>query len=232
MDEQRRAPPRPAGQAGGRLARALPPAPRPRSDDQCADAGGGGGPTGPCRLGGPAPGDELAVPAQDRGRRDDQVHAAPGWEETGESGDQGAVGPARPRTRDASAKDGELMAKDQDLDLFGAVRSNPQHHHAQKFGQHQVDQPQRHRSIMPGFRRRQTSRSGEVSRLSGTHRRKYAGCGQSATPWDIAGLESRRRSFNQQSPREEVWAIPALLDRGAAARRMHERATLRAHRPR
>jgi hypothetical protein len=130
----------------------------------------GGGSTGPCRLGGPAPGDELAVPAQDRGRRDDQAHAAPGWEETGESGDQGAVGPARPRTRDASAKDGELMAKDQDLDLFGAVRSNPQHHHAQKFGQHQVDQPQRHRPIMPGFRRRRTSKSGEVSRLSGTHR--------------------------------------------------------------
>ena len=51
-----------------------------QTQDQGADAGGDGGSTGPDGLGGPAAGDELAVPAEDRGRRDEQVEAAGGGE--------------------------------------------------------------------------------------------------------------------------------------------------------
>jgi hypothetical protein len=43
---------------------------------------------------------------------------------------------------------GELMAQDQDLDLVGGVGSEVQDHPAQDPGEHEVDQPQRHRSIM------------------------------------------------------------------------------------
>ena len=49
-----------------------------QADDQGAQAGGDGGSTGPGGLGGPAAGDELAVPAQDRGRGDEQPEAAAG----------------------------------------------------------------------------------------------------------------------------------------------------------
>ena len=45
-------------------------------------------------LGGPAAGDQLAVPAQDGGRGDEQPEAAADGEQSGEGGDQGAVGPA------------------------------------------------------------------------------------------------------------------------------------------
>ena len=62
------------------------------------------------------------------------------------------------------------MAQDQDLDLLGSVGSRAQHHPAQEPGDHHVDQPQRHRGIMPGFRRRRNNRSAGVSRVSGIHR--------------------------------------------------------------
>jgi hypothetical protein len=43
---------------------------------------------------------------------------------------------------------GELLAKDQDLDLVGGVGSEVQDHPAQDLGEHEVDKPQRHRSIV------------------------------------------------------------------------------------
>ena len=48
-----------------------------QADDQRAYADGDGGSTGPGGLGSPAAGDELSVPAQDRGRCDDQPAAQP-----------------------------------------------------------------------------------------------------------------------------------------------------------
>ena len=44
-------------------------------------------------VGGPAAGDQLAVPAQDGGGGDDQPEASAGREQSGEGGDQGAIGP-------------------------------------------------------------------------------------------------------------------------------------------
>ena len=86
-----------------------------------------------------------------------------------EGGDQGAVGPAHPRAWRAPSEHGELVAQDQDLDVLGGVGSGAQHDPAQELGEHQVDQPQRHQGIMPGLRQRRSSRSEEVSGVSGTH---------------------------------------------------------------
>ena len=47
-----------------------------QADDQGAQAGGDGWSAGSGRLGGPAAGDELAVPAQDGGRGDEQAEAS------------------------------------------------------------------------------------------------------------------------------------------------------------
>jgi hypothetical protein len=44
----------------------------------------------------------------------------------------------------------QLVAQDEDLDLLGGLGSGAQHHPAQKLGEYQIDQPQRHRRIMPG----------------------------------------------------------------------------------
>ena len=47
-----------------------------QAEDQGAQAGGDGGSTGSGGLGGPAAGDQLAVPAQDGGRGDEQPEAS------------------------------------------------------------------------------------------------------------------------------------------------------------
>ena len=68
----------------------------------------------PCRLlephrrRRPAAGDQLAVPAQDGGRGDQQPEAPRLGEESGERGDEGAIGPRRPRAWRASLEHGEL----------------------------------------------------------------------------------------------------------------------------
>jgi hypothetical protein len=90
------------------------------------------------------------VPAQNRGRGDEQPEATANGQQSGERGDQGAIGPGHPRARCAPSEHGELMAQDQDLDVLGGVRSGVQHHPAQELGEHQVDQLHRHQRIMPG----------------------------------------------------------------------------------
>jgi hypothetical protein len=92
----------------------------------------------------------LAVPAQDGVRGDEQPEASAGREQSGEGGEQSAVGPAHPRARRASSEHGELVAQDQDLDLLAGVGSGVQHDPAQELGEHLVDQSQRHQRIMPG----------------------------------------------------------------------------------
>src|SRR6185312_14870508 len=81
-------------------------------------AGGNGGSTGSGRLGGPAAGDQLAVPAQDGGRRDDQSEASADGQQSGERGDQGAIGPAHWWPWRAALEHGELVAQDEDLDVL------------------------------------------------------------------------------------------------------------------
>jgi hypothetical protein len=141
-----------------------------QATDQAAESGGDGGSTGSCRLGGPAAGDQLVVPAQDGGGRDEQPEASADWEQSGEGGDQGAIGPADPRARRTSLEHGELMTQDQDLDLLGGVGTGAQGHPAQQLGEDPIDQHQRHRLIMLGCERRRTGRSTGVRGVWGTHR--------------------------------------------------------------
>ena len=121
-----------------------------QAEDQGTDARGDGRSAGSGRWDGPAAGDQLAVPAQDGGRGDEQAEASASGEESGEGADQGSVGPAHPGARRASLEHGELVAQDQDLDLLGGVGSGTQHDPVQELGEHLVDQPQRHQRIMPG----------------------------------------------------------------------------------
>jgi hypothetical protein len=84
------------------------------------------------------------VPAQDGGRGDEQPESSADREQSGEGGDQGAVGPAHPRAWRVSLEYGELVAQDQDLDVLGGVGSGAQHDPTQQLGEHLVDQPHRH----------------------------------------------------------------------------------------
>jgi hypothetical protein len=65
-------------------------------------------------------------------------------------GDQGAVGPAHSWARRTAPEHGELVAQDEDLDRLGCIESGVQHHPTQELGQHQIDQPQRHRGSCRG----------------------------------------------------------------------------------
>jgi hypothetical protein len=84
--------------------------------DQGADTGRNGWAACPRRPGGPAAADELAMPAQDRCRCEEESEAATGGEQSGESSDHGAVGLADPRPGCASSEHSQSMAQDEDLD--------------------------------------------------------------------------------------------------------------------
>jgi len=94
-----------------------------QAHDHGADTGGDGGAACPDRACGPATADELPMPAQDRGRGD-QESAATSGKYPAEGGDHGAVAPADPQLRCASLQHCQLMAQDEDLDVFGGVRAD------------------------------------------------------------------------------------------------------------
>jgi len=60
---------------------------------QGTDASGNGGAARPHGLGGPAASDEMSVPAQDRGRSDEESVAPMSRKQSCEGSDHGAVGP-------------------------------------------------------------------------------------------------------------------------------------------
>ena len=64
---------------------------RAKTRSQGAQASGDGRSTGPDGLSGPAAGDQLAVPAQDGGRGDEQSEASVDREQSVEGAEQGAV---------------------------------------------------------------------------------------------------------------------------------------------
>jgi len=98
----------------------------------------------------PAVSDQLAVPAQDGGRRDQEPESSVDREQSDEGGDQGAVGPGHWRAWRTPLNYGELVAQHEDLDVLGGVGPGAQHDPAQEIDEHLVDQPQRHHRIVPG----------------------------------------------------------------------------------
>ena len=126
------------------------------------------------------------------------------------------------------------MTQDQDLDLLAGVGSGSEHDPAQERGEHLVDQPQRHRRIMPGIRRWRSSRSAHVSRVSGTHTRRRSGP-PALTSWPSTGtatgsILSRSRSTTGGSwppPRPDQTPLGRATDSWVAAVRTRSRWRLR-----
>jgi hypothetical protein len=89
--------------------------------DQGPDTGGNGGSTSADGLCGPPAGDELSVPAQDRGRCDQQPESATGGYKPGEGGDHGSVGPPHTGPWCASLQRSQLMPQDEMSISFSAA---------------------------------------------------------------------------------------------------------------
>lgn len=107
-----------------------------QAHDQDADTGGDGWSTSADGLDGPTAGYKLPVPAQDRGRCDQQPESATGGYKPGEGSDHGSVGPTHPRPWRASLQHTHLMSQDEDLDLFRRVGASMQHDPAQELREH------------------------------------------------------------------------------------------------
>jgi len=77
---------------------------------------------------GPSPPDEVSVPAQQGPRRDDQAQLTElaARQQTGQRGQHRPVSPGQPRGLDLTLKDGDQMAQDQDLSVFGAIGAGKQ----------------------------------------------------------------------------------------------------------
>jgi hypothetical protein len=70
-----------------------------------------------CRIG-PASRDELAVPAQDRARGDEERAPAPARNAPARSGEERPIGPPECRPRALAPEDRELVTKHDDLELL------------------------------------------------------------------------------------------------------------------
>ena len=69
------------------------------------------------------PPDQGGVPAQQGSRGDDQAQLAElaTGQQPGQRGQDRPVSPGQPRSPDLALEDGDLVAKDQDLSVLGAV---------------------------------------------------------------------------------------------------------------
>jgi hypothetical protein len=67
---------------------------------------------------GPAPADQRTVPTEDGLGRDQERTPALARHETGEEGDNGAVGPGEAGTSDRAAKHSQLVAEHEDLGIL------------------------------------------------------------------------------------------------------------------
>ena len=95
--------------------------------------------TGAVRIG-PLLGDQLAVPPQDCGRSDQAVAAQHRGEASDQHGEQGPVGPVQAGLGVGSAQYGDLVAQDEELDVFGCRCPAEQCERVEKSTEDQVDQ--------------------------------------------------------------------------------------------
>ena len=77
---------------------------------------------------GPAPPDQVGVPAQQGARGDDQAQLAEmaAGQQPGQRGQDRPVGPGQPRCPDLALEHGDLVAQDEDLGVLGAVGAGEQ----------------------------------------------------------------------------------------------------------
>ena len=70
---------------------------------------------------GPGAGDHAPVPAQQRLGLDEEARPAGPGQDAAERREQGPVGRLQPGSRRLAAQDDELVAQDEDLEIFGGV---------------------------------------------------------------------------------------------------------------
>jgi hypothetical protein len=99
--------------------RILPSQPHDEGSDLRID----GWSAGPAVRVGPLPLDQLAVPAEQSLRRDQERRPAFAGEGPGQSGKHGPVEGPEPRPTDLPSQDRQLVTKDQDLEVLGPVAS-------------------------------------------------------------------------------------------------------------
>ena len=75
---------------------------------------------------GPGAGDQSPVPAQQRLRVDQEAGPAGSGQRAADGGEQGSVGGLQPGSWELAAEDGELVAQDEDLQVFGRVAAAEQ----------------------------------------------------------------------------------------------------------
>jgi hypothetical protein len=88
----------------------------------------------------PVPGGQPPVPAEDRDRRDESVGGQRSRQVPDQGGEHCPVGPVQPRLRVLSAKDRVLVAKDQDLRIFGRAGLGEEGKPAGDAAEHEVEQ--------------------------------------------------------------------------------------------
>ena len=98
---------------------------------QGADRRCGGWSAWPSARVGPAAGDELGVPAQQRPGRHQPQLAQRGRQQPAQRAEHGAVEPRHCRTRVASAQHGDLVTQHQDLDVLRGIGAGEQRQPAQ-----------------------------------------------------------------------------------------------------
>jgi hypothetical protein len=95
---------------------------------------------GPLRWIGPAPAHHAPVPSKQRLGCDHEDRPSRPGQETAEGREQRAVLGLEPRPWVLAAKDGQLVAEDQDLHLFRIRRAPAQHQQLEKAAQRQLDE--------------------------------------------------------------------------------------------
>ena len=93
---------------------------------------------------GPATGDEVGVPAQQRSGRHEPHPAQRDGQQPAQRTEHGAVQPGQPWPGVVAAQHGDLMTQHQNLDVLGGIRAGEQRQPAQHAGKHQVRESEGH----------------------------------------------------------------------------------------
>ena len=197
----------------------------------------------PARIG-PLASGQLAVPGQQRARRDQPMGAQHGWQLPGQRREDGTVGPVRLGPGDLTQKHRDLMAENHDLRVFGRLAAAEQHQPAEDPGHDQVEQAKGHK---PRSCRNQpirpNSRSQHLRRVLKRYRPSSAGparCRRRSrsprTPPAAAGGPAApptpRRTGDGPPPSRAKPPMPAIAARTAQRRSGPGAAALTGTRPR
>ena len=84
------------------------------------------------------------MPGQEGARGHDSVQPEARWQQPGQGRDHGAVGPVRPRARNLTAQDADLVPKYQDLRVLRSVAPGQEDQPAEQPDHEQVDKSDEH----------------------------------------------------------------------------------------